>query len=211
MASAAREVLVVPGRLGWDVTPMEEVGPLRFGMLAREVEAALPGARLLSRFQADPYFPEIVGTQIGFGSAPPAVYVYFDGTGRLFCVVADAGCGPQVSLHGNELTGLPPALIEQHLLDLARSAGLAISYGPRGNPGINGLGLVLRVQEAAGQVLTRPVLVGRDWAGRCTDDSEGCIPECEWLGRQWPHPRAPNVLPPAGHTRNWPRGWGPPF
>ena len=50
----------------------ESVGPLRFGMLGDDVEAALPGAAVLHRFQADPQFPEISGVQPGFRAAAPA-------------------------------------------------------------------------------------------------------------------------------------------
>ena len=195
----------------WSLTPLEGVGPLRFGMLADEVQAALPDARPLSRFQADPYSPEISGAQLGFRPAAPAVHVYFDGAGRLFCVAVDAAGGPQVTLDGMELTGRLPASLEQGVLDSARSAGLTLSFGPRGNPGIDAMGLVLRVQEIANRLLTRPVLVGRDWADRCTDDWEGPVPECEWLGRQWPHHGVSGVWPPAGGAPNWPSGWRPPF
>ncbi|WP_183107359.1 hypothetical protein [Streptomyces sp. 1114.5] len=44
-----------------------------------------------------------------------------------------------------------------------------MSYGPRGNPGVAGIGLVLRVQEVAGGVVTRPVIVGRGWEAWCPD------------------------------------------
>lgn len=186
----------------WSLTPLEGVGPLRFGMLADEVEAALPGALALSRFQADPYFPEISGVQLGFRLAAPAVYVYFDVSGLLFCVAADAASGPLVTLAGMELTGRPPALLEQGVLDVARSAGLTLLFGPRGNPGINAMGLVLRVQEVANRLLTRPVMVGRAWADSCADDWDGPVPECEWLGRQWPHRGASGVWPPAGGAPN---------
>jgi hypothetical protein len=84
-----------------------------------------------------------------------------------------------------------------------------MSYGPRGNPGVNELGLVVRVQEVASGVVTRPVMVGRTWADRCTDDWEGAIPECEWVGRLWPHPGGTASWPPPGHKTHW-AGWQPP-
>lgn len=198
-----------PTRPVWVLAPLEKVGPLRFGMRADEVEAVLPGARELGRFLADPH-SKTLGIQYGPRPAAPAVSAYFDDAGRLFCVAADAGRGPRVMLDGVGLTGGAPAVLEQALLDLPSPPGLGVSYGPRGNPGINGLGLVLRVQETDMGVLTRPVLVGRDWADRCTDDWEGSIPECEWVGRQWPYPGHPAFWPSAGHERNW-RGWRPPF
>jgi hypothetical protein len=205
---------VDPDQPVWVLTPLEGAGPLRFGMLADEVETAVPEACTLSRFHADPYFPEISGVQFGSAPAKPALYAYFDGVGQLFCVAADAVYGPQVMLDGMELTGRPPALLEQVVADFSQSSGRTMSWGPRGNPGITDLGLVLRVQETETGLLTRPVVVGRDWADRCTDDWEGGIPECEWVGRQWPHRGASgawDVYPPPGHKPNWPRGWRPPF
>ncbi|MFE2543495.1 hypothetical protein [Actinacidiphila glaucinigra] len=157
------------------------VGLLRFGMSMDEAAMALPEALELRRFQAEPYFAEVVGIQLGLSPADPTVYEYFDGAGRLFCVAIDAVRGPQVTLDGMKLVGGDPATLEDWLLDLPALMG-GVSYGPRGNPGINDLGLVLRVQDSAKGPLTRPALVGRDWADRCTDDHEGAIPECEWVG-----------------------------
>ncbi|MET9029357.1 hypothetical protein ABZW96_27630 [Nocardia sp. NPDC004168] len=172
---------------------------------------ALPEIPELRRFQADPHFPEVVGIQLGLSPADPAVYEYFDGSGRLFCVATDAVRGPQVTLDGMGLAGDDPAKLEEWLFALPESMG-GVSYGPRGNPGMNDLGLVLRVQKAPTELVTRPVLVGRDWADRCTDDWEGAIPECEWVGHLWPHPvtGALHVYPSARYPQTWGR-WSPPF
>ena len=150
MTAGAQE----PGRPAWALAPLESVGPLCFGMSADEAAAALPGVRELGRFQAEPHFPEIVGIHFGLQSAAPAVFAYFDRTGRLFCVSADAARGPQVMLDGHELTGQVPGVLEQLMLNTISSTGREVSYGPRGNPGINGLGLVLRVQETEAGVRT---------------------------------------------------------
>ncbi|MFC9792363.1 hypothetical protein [Streptomyces sp. NPDC057695] len=211
MSSGAGEAKAVPGRPVWGLTPLENVGPLRFGMSAEEVRAALPEAMELSRFSADPSHPEVYGLQLGFRPAVPAVYAYFEGTGRLFCVAADAAHGPRVTMEGLELTGRVPAVLEETVLGLCSSPARGVSYGPRGNPGINGAGMVLRVQDTEDGILTRPVLVGREWADRCTDDWEGSIPECEWLGRQWCVYNGSDVWPPLGYATNWPAGWTAPF
>jgi hypothetical protein len=209
-AAELREAVDGPTRPAWTLVPLGSVGPLRFGMRANDAAAALPGMIELRRFQADPHFPRTLGAQFGIGPTAPAVYTYFDDADRLFCVAVDAARGPQVSLDGLELTACVPAELEQLLLDASRSAGLGVSYGPRGNPGVNGLGLVVRVQEIASGVVTRPVLVGRDWADRCTDDWEGPIPECEWVGRQWTYPGHSEFWPPSGYKPNW-HDWHPPF
>lgn len=211
MASRDSQEVAEWARPVWVLTPLASIGPLRFGMSLDAAAMALPEIPELRRFQAEPFFPEILGIQLGLSPAEPAVYEYFDGSGRLFCVATDAVHGPQVTLDGAELASGNPAKLEQWLLDLPDSMG-GVSYGPRGNPGINDLGLVLRVQDTADGLLTRPVLVGRDCADRCTDDWEGAIPECEWVGHMWPHPFPhDSVWPPAGYTQTWAGRWSPPF
>lgn len=207
-AAELRGAVKGPARLDWELMPLDGVGPLRFGMPIDEVAAVLPGMTELRRFQADPSFRETLGVEFGTGRAEPAVYAYFV-DGRLFCVAVDAVHGPQVTLWGRELTACVPADLERFLLHAHRSEVLDVSYGPRGNPGVNGLGLVVRVQAVAGGVLTRPVMVGRTWADRCTDDWEGAIPECEWVGRLWPHRGETKSWPATGHRTDW-GDWEPP-
>lgn len=171
-------------------------------MRITEVAAALPGMTELRRFQADPSFPETLGVEFGTGREEPAAYSYFV-DGRLFCVAVDAVHGPQVTLRGRELAACVPADLEQFLLHADGCGVLDVSYGPRANPGVNGLGLVVRVQEVADDMMTRPVMVGRSWADRCTDDWEGPIPECEWVGRLWPRAGETESWPPPGHQTHW--------
>ncbi|GIH09767.1 hypothetical protein Rhe02_78340 [Rhizocola hellebori] len=201
-------------RSWWVAIPLESVGPLRFGMTMDEAASAQSEAYELRRFQAEPYFPEIVGIELGSRPAEPALYEYFDKSGRLFCIAADAVRGPVITLDGMELTGGNPAELERWLFDVSGSMGGGLRYGPRANPGIDGLGLVLRVQDTADGLLVRPVVVGRDWADRCTDDWEGAIPECEWVGCLWPDPRVPGrakVWPTVGEMPSWAGRWSPPF
>lgn len=209
-AAGVLETVDGPRRPVWALAPLESVGPLRFGMCMNAVAAALFDVIELRRFQADPHFPQILGVQFGIGPAAPTAHTYFDDADRLFCVAVDAAHGPQVTLDGLELTAGVPAKLEQLLPDASRPGGLGVSYGPRGNPGVNELGLVLRVQEMGSGVVTRPVLVGRHWADRCVDDWEGWIPECEWVGRQWTYPGCSEFWPPPGYEPNW-RDWRPPF
>ncbi|MFE0628872.1 hypothetical protein ACFW3D_18155 [Streptomyces sp. NPDC058864] len=195
--------------MDWELMPLEGVGPLCFGMGVTEVAAELPGMTELRRFQADPAFQEILGVEFGTRGVGPAVYAYFI-DGRLFCVAMDAVHGPQVTLWGRELNACVPADLERFLLQAHWCGVLDVSYGPRGNPGVNGLGLVVRVQEVTRGTVTRPVMVGRTWADRCTDDWEGLIPECEWVGRQWHYPGRSKSWPPPGYTPHW-GDWQPPF
>ncbi|WP_371592140.1 hypothetical protein [Streptomyces virginiae] len=198
-----------PTRPDWELTPLEGVGPLRFGMRLAEVVAALPDLTALRRFQADPTYRETLGVEFAAAPAEPAVPAYFV-DGRLFCVAADAAHGPQVTLWGRRLTGCVPADLERFLGHAHACEVVDVSYGPRGNPGADGLGLVVRLQEVAERVVTRPVMVGRAWADRCTDDWEGAIPEREWVGRLWPSAGGPRSWPPPGDATHWGE-WQPPF
>ncbi|GGR50796.1 hypothetical protein [Streptomyces griseomycini] len=162
----------------------------------------------LRRFRADP-FRKTRGVEFGTRRAESAVYAYFV-DGWLFCVAADAVHGPQVTLWGRKLTACVPADLGRFLSHAHGCEVLDVSYGPRGNPGVDGLGLVVRVQEVAGGVVTRPVMVGRTWADRCTDDWEGAIPEREREGRLWLHPGETGSWPPPGHKPRW-GDWQPPF
>ncbi|MGW4896165.1 hypothetical protein ACWEQL_28500 [Kitasatospora sp. NPDC004240] len=179
-----------PARVEWELEPLKGIGPLWFGIRDAEVAAALPGMTELRRFQGD---SESLGVEFGPAPGEPAVVAYFY-KDRLYCVAADAAHGPQVTLWGRELTACIPADLERFLLHAHGCGVTSVSYGPRGNPGANGLGLVLRVQEIAGRVVTRPVMIARAFADRCTDDWEGAIPQCEWEGRQWAH---------SGHSEHW--------
>lgn len=210
MATNAFEVAAAEDRPVWVCRPLLRVGPLFFGMSATEVQAALPETPVLRRFQAGPFSTGTTGVQYGLRTEEAAVYAYFDGTDRLCCVALDAAHGPLVSLDGLRLTGLAPAVIERVVLDLAESVGHGVSYGPRGNPGINGIGLVMRLQETGNGASSRPVIVGQDWADRCTDDSESAIPLCEWVGRQWHYPGFPDVWPSPDDEPRW-GNWRPPF
>ncbi|MFG3055466.1 hypothetical protein ACGFZP_31600 [Kitasatospora sp. NPDC048239] len=204
-----RDAVLRRARTDWELMPLDGVGPLRFGMPIIEVAAALSGMSELHRFQAGPSEPNTLGVAFGERPTEPAVYGYFI-RGQLFCVAVDAAFGPQVTLWGRELTACVPADLERFLLHASECGALGVSYGPRGNPGAAGIGLVLRVQEVAGNAVTRPVMVGRGWEDRCTDDWEGPIPECEWIGRQWFYPGYSEYWPPPGHATSW-GDWQPPF
>lgn len=196
----------------WVAVPLESVGPLRFGMTVEEAAAAVPAAHELRRFQADPHSPD-VGIELGFQAEEPALYEYFLPSSGLFCVAADAIRGPQITMDGTDLTGRNPGELDQWLFNLPDTIG-RLRYGPRANPGVEELGLVLRAQNSADGPLSRPVLVGRDWAERCVDDWEGAIPECEFIGHSWPDARYPDreyVFPPPGYTPPWAGRWSPPF
>ncbi|MFF2364547.1 hypothetical protein ACFVU0_17810 [Streptomyces sp. NPDC058122] len=80
---------------------------------------------------------------------------------------------------GRELTACVPADLERFFLHAHLYGVLNMSYGPRGNLGVYGLGLVVQVQDIASGAMTWPVIVDRTWARKCTNDWEGAIPVCK--------------------------------
>lgn len=59
------------GQPAWALTPLEGVGPLHFGMHPDVAAEALPEARVLNRFRANPVPPEVLGIQFGFRPNEP--------------------------------------------------------------------------------------------------------------------------------------------
>lgn len=148
----------------WVYRPFAEVGPLRFGMSPDEAVAALAGFEgtadsRIGRFQRP-----------GIPARQPAVTVYFDDPGGLFCVVPDARSGPQVTLDGIDMVGRAPSRWEADLLEYESAHGIGLHYAPGGDLGSDDLGLIMNVQRAGDLVLTRPVLlIQRDRAGSLWD------------------------------------------
>lgn len=162
---------VVPDgdRALWSFAPLVGVGPLRFGMSPGEVAEAL-------------------GAPYGVPAAPPGwepvslpsctrlgVTGYFGAEG-LAGVAVDALRGPQVVLEGTTLVARVPSVVEEWLCDYVRVRDLDLRYTHAADPGSADLGLIVRAQRAGDVVLTRPLLLVREWV----TDSWDCIPGEEW-------------------------------
>ncbi|MEV5827752.1 hypothetical protein AB0L25_19490 [Spirillospora sp. NPDC052242] len=149
----------------WRFTPLQSVGPLRFGMSKEEAAAAL-GVRLddLHGWDAIGYRVEEVG-----------VTLHFDADARLASVAADMRVGPQVTLDGVELVARVPSAMERWVEDYVTAKGLPFYYGANYAPGSVDLGFYLLVQRAGDHLLTRPLMFNE----ACADNSE-LIPRAEW-------------------------------
>ncbi|GIG93377.1 hypothetical protein [Plantactinospora endophytica] len=155
------EVLAESDRHQWVYQPLVGVGPLRFGMSFEQAAAALdewtatvtPAHR--SAFEGD--------QRAGFRTAGSPSYrlpltAYFGDSEGIVCVVADALCGPQVSLDGIPLVGRVPSQLDAALRELMLTRGTSPQYFPEGDIGADEWGLVIQVQRAGDVLLTRPVL-----------------------------------------------------
>jgi hypothetical protein len=153
----------------WAFRPLLGVGPLRFGASHDEVVVALGGA-MANPTHGDPGQGTCVEAEFG----DLGVTAYYAG-GRLFCVAVDALVGPQVSLGGLKLVGRVPSEAETAVIEYAKACGAGIEYTHAADPGLPGLGLILRVQRAGDVVLTRPIFLDQPDAV-----SWDYVPDHEW-------------------------------
>jgi hypothetical protein len=109
-----------------------------------------------------------------------AVTVYYGESGKLSCVAIDALMGPQVVLDGIRLVGRVPSELSNEFNAYVMAHGMTVYYSQQGDPGADEYGIALRVQRAGDVVLTRPVMVAKEWSDRVGDASEGYIPQREW-------------------------------
>jgi hypothetical protein len=152
----------------WPLIPLRGVGPLRFGMSAAEVSAALGGAMAGMHRGIPPHQSSDHFTEIG-------VTAYYVAT-ELTCVAADGRRGPQVTLDGTSLTGRVPSAADDWITDYTERQAMELQYTHEGNPVVPDLGLVMRVQRAGDAVVTRPLLTIREW----TEVTWDSIPMDEW-------------------------------
>ena len=149
-------------RVQWSFSPLVGVGPLRFGMTAEDVAAALGAA------------PGVTGQ--GYGCFTSAGVTAYYGRQCLEGVAVDALKGPQVTMDGTALVAQVPSVMEGWLLDYTEARGADLRYTHAADPGSADLGLVLRVQRAGDVVLSRPLFLVREWVVNSWD----CIPAEEW-------------------------------
>ncbi|MFJ4782011.1 hypothetical protein [Streptomyces sp. NPDC088794] len=171
-------VLADDERQQWTLDPFVSVGPLTFGMAPSEVSEVLGGVtgdpqRLLLGRRANEVVDAVEeGEYREFG-----LKLYYQEE-RLLGVVVDALRGPQVFVEGVALVGRVPSALEQWMLDRAEAHEpySELTYMDAGVPGSASLGVVLDVQRAGDQLLTRPVFVPRE----ALDDLPQFLPRDAW-------------------------------
>ncbi|MYS81910.1 hypothetical protein GTZ85_17260 [Streptomyces sp. SID5474] len=168
-------------RAVWSFTPFEHAGPLRFGMTHDRAAAAVDGVleTIGSRGDGTGWVPQADMWPVHYG-AGAGVRLYYDRAIGLAAISIDARLGPQVDLDGIPLIGWVPSVLEDALFDHLTAHGLEAVFSLEANLSVPELGVVMRVQRAGDRVLTRPVLVAREWAPRCSDASQSHIPDDEW-------------------------------
>ncbi|MFI1386379.1 hypothetical protein [Embleya sp. NPDC020886] len=127
--------------------------------------------------QADPW---PVRGPAGSRISGVAVDLYHDESIGLAAIAIDARRGPQVHLDDIPLVGRMPSRLEDAFCDHLAARGHRVRYSQDVDPCAPELGVVVRVQRAGDHVLTRPVLLAREWAPNCWDTWEGLVPHDEW-------------------------------
>jgi hypothetical protein len=176
-------------RPSWVVTPLEQVGPLVFGMTTEQIKATAfedltlkwvinASGELLRKNLNAIYFD--LKSSTGVRHAQSAVVAYVDNVYGLSGVAVDARGGPQVTLGGIPLVGQTPSILQDSFAEYLMNLGEEIRYTHEGNLCAGSLGVVLRAQRAGDLVPSRPLMVAGVWAENCWDGSTGRVPRIEW-------------------------------
>lgn len=165
----------------WTWEPLKSVGPMRFGQSREEVSAAL--GEPIDAWDVEKYARWYPFYGVGIDT-------YYDPeTGTLAAVAVDACRGPQVSIGGTSLVGRLPSELEPWLEETASTLEDptlpeyvdGLRFGPRGEPYLLSLGLVLRCQQNGDHARCRPVFLASEWAMRGQEWIEDLVPDTEWL------------------------------
>ncbi|KJS58420.1 hypothetical protein VM95_33490 [Streptomyces rubellomurinus] len=159
-------------RVQWVLESFTAVGPLRFGMSADEVTAAMSALtggtehRTWGGGPGDKVWRVEEGRYREFG-----LHLYYQDE-RLSGIAVDALCGPQVTVEGTALVGRTPSEVGRWMEE--RDAEL--SYMSLGVPRSDLLGVVVNVQRAHDRLLTRPVF----FPAEALDDLPHWFPQRAW-------------------------------
>jgi hypothetical protein len=157
-------------RQHWDWTPLENVGPLRFGMKPQEVAAALSeepttrhgrypfgmsweglGQWVLSEDRFDR-----VGVTAHYSSGynwPPA----------LGAVTIHGRTGPQVEFAGIRLIGMTVSAVDTALIQHIEERDLGLVVGCGGDLGVDGLNMYVRASRAGDTVVSEARFCQAQW------------------------------------------------
>ncbi|WP_073948543.1 hypothetical protein [Streptomyces kebangsaanensis] len=156
-------------RRRWEWTPLESVGPLRFGMSPQQVAAALGGEVPAARRG---HFPHYWYRESGqwylnedrFDAAGvTAHYWYREGVPTLGAVTVHGRTGPQVDFDGIDLIGKTVSTIDAALEQRAENEEMGLVIGCSGDLGPAGLNMYVRATRAGDVVVSEARFCTADW------------------------------------------------
>ncbi|MFD5730355.1 hypothetical protein ACFWMT_30165 [Streptomyces sp. NPDC058368] len=154
----------------WDWTPLEHVGPLRFGMSPDEVAAAL-GEEPAARHGRYPFGQPWEGPgewilhEDRFDTVGVTAH-YGGGRGiypLLGAVTVHGRTGPQIEHASIRLIGRPLTAVDAALLQHAEEQEQGLIYGCSGNLGLDGLNMYVRPARAGDTVISEARFCQRGW------------------------------------------------
>ncbi|MFB6808279.1 hypothetical protein [Streptomyces sp. NPDC056387] len=154
----------------WDWVPLQQVGPLRFGMSPAEVAAALDGETPAGRFGHFPHwrFGKAGQWHLGeerFEKAGVSAHYwrYLDGVPRLGAVTSYGRTGPQVVHAGIQLVGVTPSALDAAVIRHIEDHGLGLRFCPSGAAVWDGLQLVLSTTRAGDAAVSEATFCAEEW------------------------------------------------
>uniref|UniRef100_A0AAU2VFV7 Uncharacterized protein n=1 Tax=Streptomyces sp. NBC_00003 TaxID=2903608 RepID=A0AAU2VFV7_9ACTN len=153
----------------WEWTPLEHVGPLRFGMSPQQVAAALDHGVPDGR---EGYFPPwwhmkaepwTLSTDRFKAAGVSAHYWYPDGIPVLGAVSVHGRTGPQVAFEDIDLIGKTVSALDTALTEWAENNGMALAMGCSGDLGPHGMNMYIRAARAGDGVVSGARSCAADW------------------------------------------------
>ncbi|MEY9812196.1 hypothetical protein RKD21_002453 [Streptomyces albogriseolus] len=155
-------------RARWEWTPLEGVGPLRFGMTVDEVIAALGEEEPAARRGFFPHYFHGYGQwyleEDRFDAAGLTAHYWMrDGRPTLAAVTLHGRTGPQVVHDGMKLIGQKVTALDAALIERAERGDMDLAIGCSGDLGIHGCNMYVRSVRAGDGMVSAARFCDADW------------------------------------------------
>ncbi|WP_339134672.1 hypothetical protein WJM95_33605 [Streptomyces sp. f51] len=152
----------------WDWTPLEQVGPLRFGMTPHQVAAALHGEVPVGRRGGHPWSRQKAGRwhlrEERFDEAGVSAHYWSQaGVPTLAAVTVRGRSGPQVAWDGIPLIGRRVSEVDAEVVRRIEDRGLGWLVHCDGGPGPEELNMSVRATRAGDTVISEARFFAPDW------------------------------------------------
>lgn len=162
-------VMADSDRPRWEWTPLEQVGPLRFGMSPQQVAAALddevPAGReghYAAWWHKRAESWTLVADRFDTAGVS-AHYWYPDGIPVLGAVTVYGRTGPQVAFEGLDLIGKTVSAVDTALTRWAENNEVVLAMGCSGDLGLHELNMYVRATRAGDGVVSGARFCAADW------------------------------------------------
>ncbi|WP_030932250.1 hypothetical protein [Streptomyces sp. NRRL B-24720] len=153
----------------WDWSPLEGIGPLRFGMSSQQVAAAVGGEVSAGRQGHYPHWWWRSAGQWNLvddrfeKTGVSAHYSYQEGLPRLGAVTVHGRTGPQVMYAGIRLIGMTPSALDAALFQHIEDDDAGLLFTPGGSPVPAGLNIDVSATRAGDAAVSEASFASADW------------------------------------------------